>query len=119
MSKKLSEEEFQGFVVEQFGKLATELTEVRTELAEVGTELSSVRTDVTSLQASLAGVRVGLADVRAEMQTGFRELRAEIIEIKEVLEPLVKAFDNDAQKIVEHDRRIERLETHVGIPRTT
>lgn len=82
MSKKLSEEEFQGFVVEQFGKLTAKL-----------------------------------ADVRVEMQTGFRELRAEVTEIKEVLEPLASAFDSDAEKVVEHDRRIGRLEEHVGMPK--
>ena len=87
MSKKFSEEEFQEFVVEQFGKLTTEITEVRGEIASVC----------------------------VEMQTGFREVRSEIEEIKGILEPLVTAFDVDAEKIVEHDRRIGRLEEHVGI----
>ncbi len=82
MKRKLREEEFQEFVVEQFGKLTAELV-----------------------------------DSRLEMQTGFRELRAEATEIKEILEPLVKAFDNDAEKIIEHDRRIGRLEDHVAIPK--
>ncbi len=95
MKEKLSAEEFQEFVVDQLGQVA------------VG--LSDVRTAVTSL-------RMGLADVRVEMQTGFRELRAEIVEIKGIVEPLAKAFDADAEKIIEHDRRIGRLEEHVGIP---
>ena len=110
MSKKFSEEEFQEFVVGQFGKLTTEIADVRTDLAGVRIELSDVRLDV-------AGVQTGLADLRHEMQTGFRELRTEIAEIKGILEPLAKAFDNDAEKIVEHDRRIELLEEHVGIPK--
>lgn len=89
MSKKFSQEEFQEFVVGQFGKLTAEITEVRGEIASV----------------------------RVEMQTGFREVRSEIEEIKGILEPLVKAFDADAEKVVEHDRRIGRLEEHVGIPK--
>lgn len=78
MSKKFSEEEFQEFVVGQFGKLTTGLSDVRTDI---------------------------------------RELRSEIEEIKGILEPLANAFDADAEKVVEHDRRIGRLEEHVGIPK--
>lgn len=93
MSKKFNEEEFQEFVIEQFSKLTTELSDVRGDVSNISGEM-----------------RAGIADVRAEMQTGFRTLRTEVAEIKEVLEPLVKAFDSDAETMVEHGRRISRLE---------
>jgi hypothetical protein len=44
-------------------------------------------------------------------------VRGEVTEIKEILEPLAKAFDNDAETVIEHGRRISRLEEHVGIPK--
>lgn len=110
MSKKFSEEAFQGFIVEQFGKLTTEIAEVRTEFGDV-------RRDVAGLQTGLADARGEIATMRVEMQTGFRELRTEIEEIKGILEPLANAFDRDAETIVEHDRLIGRLEEHVGIPK--
>lgn len=78
MTKKMSPEEFQEFVVERLGNVSSELR-----------------------------------DMRVEMKT----MALEITGIKEVLEPLAKAFDDDAQKIVEHDRRIERLEEHAGFPK--
>ena len=97
----MSEEEFQDFVVEQFGKL--------------GGALGGVHKDVDELRADVTNIKTDLASVRLEVQTGMRELRAEVAEIKEILEPLAKAFDRDAEKIVEHDRRIGRLEQHAGI----
>lgn len=63
----------------------------------------------------LGSVSAELREMRGEMQN----MAGEIAEIKGVLVPLAKAFDRDAEKIVEHDRRIERLETHAGIPRST
>ncbi|MDP2367241.1 hypothetical protein [Rhodoferax sp.] len=105
MSKKFNEEQFQEFVVEQFGKLTTELSEVRSGVASVRSEL----------RAGLIDVRSEIVAVQVEMQTGFREIRSEISGIKEILEPLAKAFDNDAETIIEHDRRISRLEGQLGI----
>jgi len=117
MSKKFSDGDFQEFVVEQFGKLTTEIVDVRTDLAKVRTELGDVRRDVAGVQTGLADVRGEIAAVRVEMQTGFREMRNDIEEIKGILEPLVKAFDADAEKVVEHDRRILRVESHLGFGR--
>lgn len=117
MSKKFSEEEFQEFVVEQFGKLATDLSDVRGDVASIREDVTSIHGELGAVRRDVANVQTGLADVRLEMQTGFRELRTEIAEIKGILEPLAAAFDADAEKIVEHDRRIGRLEEHVRIPK--
>jgi hypothetical protein len=103
MSKKFSDEEFKQFVVEQFGKLTADVTDVRSDVASARTEMTDLRADVAS--------------VRGEMQTGFRELRSEVVEISEILKPLAKAFDKDAETIIDHGRRIGRLEEHVGIPK--
>jgi hypothetical protein len=73
MAKKLTQEEFQQFVVEQFGAL------------------------------------------RTEVRDGFIEVHREIDAIKATLEPLSNAFDKDAETLVEHDRRIGRVEKHLGL----
>ena len=93
MDKTFTEEEFQQFVVEQFGRIS----------ADVHKELEVVRSEITA--------------VRVEIQSGFRELRSEVVEIKEIVEPLAKAFDNDAETIIEIGRRIGRLEEHAGMPK--
>lgn len=49
------------------------------------------------------------------MQIEFREVRAEIAEIKEILEPPTKAFDVDAKKVVEDDRQIVRIEKQLEL----
>lgn len=122
MSKKLSEEQFQQFVVEQLGKLSTELLDVRGDLtsgiagvrSELQTGISGLRSE---LKIGLGAVRKEISEVRVEMQTGFRELRADIAKIEGTLEPLVKAFDADAETLVVHGTRIGRIEEHLGFPK--
>ena len=53
--------------------------------------------------------------VRADLAS----LRGEVTKIKDILEPLAKAFDKDAETIIEHARRISRLEEHAGILKHT
>ena len=96
MTKKLSTDEFQEFVVEQFEKLSDRVEIIEGGLTEIHTELGSVH--------------VECADIRNEMRIGFREVRKDVGEIKDILEPLVKAVDRDAETLVKHGQRITRLE---------
>lgn len=75
MAKKFTDEEFQQFVIEQFG---------------------------------LAG------EERRDMRSEISELHRGIEEIKATVEPLARAFDVDAEAVVEHNRRIGRIEAHLG-----
>jgi hypothetical protein len=89
MSKKFGEEEFQEFVVEQFGKLATGLSDVRSEIVEV----------------------------RIHILEGLRDIRVDIAGIEKTLEPLAKAFDVEAEKNFVLGVRIDHIEEHLGFPK--
>lgn len=119
MAKKFTDEEFQQFVVEQFGKVSADVhNEIEVVRSELRVGLAGVRGE---LQSGLADVRSelreGLAEARHEMQTGFRENRNEFAEIQTILKPLAEAFDKDTEKLIEHDRRIVRVEKHLGLGR--
>lgn len=103
MSKKFSEEEFQEFVVEQFGKIAGQLVTVQDDI-------SDLRTDQQTLRKSV----VNLADGQRELRSEVGKLRGEIADVREDLRPIANAIDKDALKIVQHERRIKVLERHGG-----
>lgn len=48
--------------------------------------------------------------LNTKMDTGFAQVRQDIREIKDTLEPLSKAFDVDTQTLTDHGHRISRLE---------
>lgn len=50
-----------------------------------------------------------------EVKSDIKEIKSEIIDMKDVLYPLAKAFDVDSQTLVEHDRRLSRVEGHLGL----
>lgn len=82
MEKKLTQEEFQEFMIEQIGGL---------------------QADVSSL--------------RTEMREGFAAASRTVDRIERMLTPLSTAVDKDAETIVEHDRRLTRIEKHVELRR--
>lgn len=53
--------------------------------------------------------------VHKEIKSFREEMKSEIVEIKDVLYPLAKAFDIDSQAVVEHGRRLTRVESHLGL----
>ena len=103
MQRKLSEEEFQEFVVKQLSKISGHVSTVQDDVAEL-------RTD----QQSLRKIVVAVVDGQRELRLEIGKLRDEIGDIKEELRPIANAVDKDALKIVQHDRRIKILERHGG-----
>lgn len=101
MTKKLSEEEFQDFVVVQFGKISGQISTVQDDVAEL-------RTGQQSLRKAVVSVVEGQRELRAEVG----KLRGEIADVKEELQPIGNAVDKDAVKIVQLDRRVKVLERH-------
>lgn len=107
MEKKFTEEEFQQFVVEQFGKMGGRLDDVDARFGTMDERFASVQVVQESIVTRLGALRTDVHD-------GFRDVHEEIQTIKATLEPLSTAFDRDAETVVEHDRRITRVDKHLG-----
>lgn len=90
MAKKLTTQEFQEFVVERL-----EATE---QFKEFVVEQFGV------LHADIGELRDGLAEVRQKIE-----------DVDVTLQPLSAAFDKDTVKTIEHDRRLTRVEKHLGL----
>jgi archaellum component FlaC len=83
--KKLTTDEFQEFVVKQFGVLHADVSGIRGDISEIRKEISGVHRTIDNIES--------------------------------VIEPLSTAFDKDAVKILQHDRRITRIEKRLGFRR--
>ena len=55
----------------------------------------------------------------ALIREDVKAIRSDISEIQGTLKPLVEAFDKDAETLVEHEARIQRLEKHARLPAHT
>ncbi len=48
------------------------------------------------------------------VHTELKIIKTDIGEMKDVLYPLAKAFDIDSEKLIDHNKRIVRVEKHLG-----
>lgn len=53
--------------------------------------------------------------LKTEMREGFKELHTRIDGVETILKPLSKAVDTDSEKIIDHDKRLVRVEKVLGI----
>lgn len=86
-----------------------DIAEVRREMATKG-ELAELRKEMAT--------KSDLAELRMEMNEGFAELRAEIADIRKVLEVLESKVRDHAKFTKEIDyafQRIAAIEEHLGI----
>ncbi len=94
MEKPMSQKKFQTLAVEKF----VEMEKFQALVLE-----------------QFAGMRESFAVLKTEMQNGFKEIHAKITAIETILKPLSKAVDTDAEKIIEHDKRLVRIENKLGL----
>lgn len=59
---------------------------------------------------------ISMDERMADMKEGLGSLKRDVEEIKDVVKPLSKAFDEDSQKLMQHERRITVVEGKLGLP---
>jgi chromosome segregation ATPase len=89
----------------------------KTTLESISSQISALGKEVAGIKATMA-TKEDIADLREDIaelrgRTGALESGQE--EILEKLNPLSRAYDKDAVTIVDHGRRIARLERQVGV----
>ncbi len=69
----------------------------------------------TLILEQFAIMRENFVALKTEMRDGFKEVHAEITAIKAILNPVSKAVDTDAEKILDHGKRLLRVEKVLGV----
>ena len=67
------------------------------------------------LQTAKLALGSEIQDLRAEMKYGFKEVRESFIELKELLEPTVRALDTTLLDIRDLKQRVAKLEKQAGV----
>lgn len=101
MAKKLTQDEFQEFMVEKIGGLQNEVEKIAASQKDLIGRFGVLQSDVNAL--------------RTEVREGFAEIHRTVDRIERTLTPLSTAVDKDAETIVEHDRRLTRIEKHMEL----
>ncbi|MBY0473388.1 hypothetical protein K2Q00_03900 [Patescibacteria group bacterium] len=101
-------QEFQTFAVKRFTEMEKFQTFAVKRLAEMEKFQGLVLEQFTRLWEEFSALKT-------EMRGGFKELHARIDGVETVLNPLSKAVDTDSEKILDHDKRLLRVEKVVGI----
>lgn len=104
MKKLYSDGEFQSLVVSRFKELGEFQNLVVNRFDEIG-RFQKLMVEQFGL------VHKELRDVKSDI----KEIKLDITDIKDVLYPLAKAFDIDSQTVVDHGRRLTRVESHLGL----
>jgi hypothetical protein len=74
----------------------------------------ATKEDIISIQGDITSIQEDIVSIRQEMATknDLQRVRDEIIEI---IRPTEKAVDKDAVTLLNHGKRITRIETHLAL----
>ncbi len=95
------------------GEIKVDVSGLKLEVTELTTGIQGLKIDVQDLKTEVGGIKVDIQDLKTEVhELNFRvgSIDHRLGNVEDTLESLSVAFDADAEKVVDHEKRIANVE---------
>ena len=103
--------------LQQIGNIVEEkLQPIKTDVGQLKTDVAGLKTDVGQLKTDVAGLKTDVGQLKTDMtgvKKDLKSVKKDVRYLRKTINIVVKNYDEGDVRL---DRRVTRIETHLGLP---